>query len=305
MASGHSSRGQRRSLVYEWTDCLAHDSRCILHPPEGRLGHVPDTARKPPLGDTGWPDGNSVVEHNGCFWRSLSEQLGPLTAAAGVYAVAAVVVLISMLSGRQGRRTWRSLDRKYLYGCGTLFVSYMVFLYLGLGLADNRLQVLEVGLLNYLWPILTLLFSVLLLRKKPHWLLLPATVLALIGIVLVVVPHAATPGPGGWWQAAHEALLQHPLPLWLGLAAAVTWASYSTLTGAGQPGRPVGECTCSCWRRSRYSCRSACWPTSRVNGVSAAFRKSRFRGLQPMQRTGCGTWRCAREILFWLPPRRT
>ncbi len=162
--------------------------------------------------------------------HSLSEQLGPLTAAAGVYAVAAVVVLISMLSGRQGRRTWRSLDRKYLYGCGTLFVSYMVFLYLGLGLADNRLQVLEVGLLNYLWPILTLLFSVLLLRKKPHWLLLPATVLALIGIVLVVVPHAATPGPGGWWQAAHEALLQHPLPLWLGLAAAVTWASYSTLT---------------------------------------------------------------------------
>ncbi len=162
--------------------------------------------------------------------RSLSEQLGPLTAAAGVYAVSSVAALFAVWRNGSLRRDIQHLPRKYLFGCGAFFVSYMIFLYLGLGLAKDRQQVLEVGLLNYLWPILTLLLSVAFLGKKAGWLLLPATLLALAGIVLVLMPRAAMVGQGGWWNSVGSAVANHPVPLLLGLAAAVTWALYSTLT---------------------------------------------------------------------------
>ena len=43
---------------------------------------------------------------------------------------------------------------------------YMFSIYLGIGLASSRLQALEIGLLNYLWPALILVFSVFLLDKS-------------------------------------------------------------------------------------------------------------------------------------------
>lgn len=88
--------------------------------------------------------------------RSLSEQLGPVTAAAAVYSVAGTVSLARLVGCDANRRQIRQLPRKYLIGCGTLFIAYMLFLYLAIGLATDRQQVLEIGLLNYLWPTLTL-----------------------------------------------------------------------------------------------------------------------------------------------------
>ena len=65
------------------------------------------------------------------------------------------------------RRQIRHLPMRYLFGCGTLFVSYMLLLFLAIGAAQDRQQVLEVGLLNYLWPVLTLLLTAVMLKQIP------------------------------------------------------------------------------------------------------------------------------------------
>jgi len=157
--------------------------------------------------------------------RSVSEQLGPLTGAAAVHAVAGTAAVLSFLARPNRFRAVWLLPPKYLVGCGVLFVAYMILLYLGLGLAENRQQALEVGLLNYLWPVLTLLFSAILLRRKTRWTLLPGTLLAMFGIALVLAPESLSE-----WQLAPSLLGGNNTPRVLGALAAVTWALYSVLT---------------------------------------------------------------------------
>ena len=106
--------------------------------------------------------------------RSLSEQVGGLTTAASVYLVGGVICLLRLGWRGDSLRNFRRLPLRYLFGCGALFVFYMLVLYLAVGMAKNRQQVLEVGLMNYLWPALTIVFSVFLLNKKAGPLLFPA-----------------------------------------------------------------------------------------------------------------------------------
>jgi drug/metabolite transporter (DMT)-like permease len=157
--------------------------------------------------------------------RSLSERLGPLTAAAAVYGVGGLLAGGRLCWDEGARRKVRALPRRYLVGCGGLFVFYMLALFLAIGLSRSRQQVLEVGLLNYLWPTLTILFSLLLLGKRAGWLLLPGTLLALSGVFLVL-----TQGAEVSWRGVTGRLAENPAVYVLGLAAAVSWGLYSTLT---------------------------------------------------------------------------
>lgn len=169
------------------------------------------------------------------FSRSLTEQLGTFTAAALIYTAAGVLGLL-IASLRTGElQKINKLPRLYLVGCGTLFVIYIICLYLALGMAENRAQVLAVGLINYLWPALSLAFSIPLLKKRAGPLLVLGIVLALTGIWL------ATTGP----NLQVDNLYQEPkalIPYGLALTAAVSWALYSNLSrrwAAGDDGGGV------------------------------------------------------------------
>jgi drug/metabolite transporter (DMT)-like permease len=157
--------------------------------------------------------------------RSLSEQIGPLTAAAGVFTVSAISALIPLLLNRKRLQGALHLPRLYLMVCGALFVGYMILLFLAIGKAQNRQQALEVALLNYLWPTLTLLFSLPILGRKANWLLLPGTVLALAGVFIV-----ATIGGSVSWASFVHNLAANPAAYIMALLAALFWALYSGLT---------------------------------------------------------------------------
>ncbi|KGT34005.1 aromatic amino acid exporter, partial [Vibrio parahaemolyticus] len=75
---------------------------------------------------------------------------------------------------------------KYLIVGGAMFVCYEIFLALALGYSNSRAQAIEVSIVNYLWPALTVLFAVLGSNKKPNWLLYPAVTLAFIGVAWTV-----------------------------------------------------------------------------------------------------------------------
>jgi drug/metabolite transporter (DMT)-like permease len=157
--------------------------------------------------------------------RSLSEQLGPLTAGASVYLLGGFLCFGRLCLRKPAVGRFSALPRKYLVGCGGLFVIYTVFLYLAVGWAQDHAQVLEIGLVNYLWPALTILFALPLLKQRAGPLLVPGTLAALSGVVLVMFP-----GDGFSWRSFAGHLSNNPAAYSLALCAAISWALYSNLT---------------------------------------------------------------------------
>jgi drug/metabolite transporter (DMT)-like permease len=157
--------------------------------------------------------------------RSISEQVGPLTAGASVYVTGGLVLAVSLSFEKGSFSKLCNLPHTYLFGCGALFLAYTAALFLALGLATGREQAIEVGLVNYLWPALTILLSLVILSKQAHFGLIPGTLLALVGVVLVL-----TQGSSVSWQSLSANLAGNPVAYALGLVAAISWALYSNLT---------------------------------------------------------------------------
>jgi len=164
-----------------------------------------------------WSGSNAII-------RILTESLGVLTAAAAVYCLSGVLSLAFVLLRPARRRTLASLPRKYLFGCGGLFVLYTLAYYAALGRAADRTQVLEVGLVNYLWPSLTVVLAVPLLGKRARWFLYPGAATAFAGVVL-----ASMHQTGLSVSSLTTHLAASRLPYTAGLVAAVSWALYSNL----------------------------------------------------------------------------
>lgn len=53
-----------------------------------------------------------------------------------------------------------------LWLSGTLFVGYEISLALAIGLASDRCQSLELGMINYLWPCLTIVLAILFNQQR-------------------------------------------------------------------------------------------------------------------------------------------
>jgi len=165
--------------------------------------------------------------------RSAAEQLGPVTAGFSVYLFAGLLLTAYHFGRGRSIKPRQGLSRKYVVGCGALFVLYTIAFFFALGLAKDRNQTVEVGLLNYLWPALTLLFSLFILGNRGGVGLIPGTILAVGGVFLVV-----TQGATVSWGAFAASLIDNPAAYGLGLLAAVTWGLYSNL--ARRWGTPRG-----------------------------------------------------------------
>ncbi len=157
--------------------------------------------------------------------RSLTEQLKPFTAAASIYLLAGVIGCGYLAVARKARGQLFRLPALHLAGRGSLFVAYVVCIYLAIGLASSRQQAIEAGLINYLWPGLTLLLSVPILKNRARPGLLPGIVIAFAGAALAttqVEPFSV--------QAFLHNLRSGSVPYLFGLGAAITWALYSNLS---------------------------------------------------------------------------
>jgi len=157
--------------------------------------------------------------------RSLAEQMGPFLAAGTISLLGGVIGLIRLFWLGDPAARIRRLSARYLLGCGFFFVLYIFFLYAAVGLATDRLQALEIGLINYLWPVFILLFSLFLLKKKARWFLLPGTLFAVFGVFLAV-----TQGKSITWSSFSVNVVGNPLAYAFGLAAAISWGLYSNVT---------------------------------------------------------------------------
>jgi drug/metabolite transporter (DMT)-like permease len=137
----------------------------------------------------------------------------PFQLAAMTFAIGALVGALSFIGRSEAVKALRQPPVAWLVGVGGLF-GYHALYFLALRFAPPA----QAGLLNYLWPLLIVLFSSLLPgeRLAPHHLI--GAVLGLVGTVLLFAGNTGGFAPG-----------QVP-GLIAALAAAFVWATYSVLS---------------------------------------------------------------------------
>lgn len=154
--------------------------------------------------------------------RGIAENFGMAQGQFFLYLIAAVSLYFTV-----GLPNFRTMNRKYLFiGIPTAVASGLTFV-LAIFTSDGGAQTLEVGMVNYLWPSLTILFAVLFNGVKGRWWLWLGVALALYGILRILGGDA-----GLSWSGFCERFAHNPISYILALAAALTWSGFSSMTRA-------------------------------------------------------------------------
>lgn len=152
--------------------------------------------------------------------RVVAEQFSPVGGAALIYTTASLFLLITMGFPRLNRFSCR-----YLLIGGALFVSYEICLALALGMAHTRHQALEMSIINYLWPALTVLFSVLTCRVKVSRWVYPCIAIAFVGVAWAISGDA-----GLSLDQMAVRVASNPLAYTMAGLGAIIWAVYCNVT---------------------------------------------------------------------------
>jgi drug/metabolite transporter (DMT)-like permease len=153
------------------------------------------------------------------LYRNISETFGAVGGSALIFTFSGIV---ATLYG--GRAAFRGHSRLYLLVGGAMFVTYEIALALAVGLAQDRVQTVEVGMINYLWPSFTIGLAVLVGQARADFLLIPGILLSLVGVML------ASSGTGFSIHSMLGNIAGNPLPYFLALIAAITWPLYTIFT---------------------------------------------------------------------------
>lgn len=180
---------------------------------------IPEVLRNPTLiglmAPICWALGVSLV-------RGIAEGFGLAQGQTLLYFIAAVMLLFTV-----GLPDWRKVDPRYLFiGLPTANASSLCFC-LAIYFSAGGKQTMEVAMVNYLWPALTLLFAVLFNGVRSRWWIVPGTMIAFFGIVHILA------GSGGFsFEGFISRIADHPLGYILAVGSAVTWAGFSSMTRA-------------------------------------------------------------------------
>ncbi|MFP7009819.1 aromatic amino acid DMT transporter YddG [Klebsiella variicola] len=152
--------------------------------------------------------------------KSVSEGFGPVGGAALIYTCSAVLLLFTI-----GFPKIQKFPVSYLIIGSVLFVCYELCLSLSLGFTHSGRQAIEVGMVNYLWPSMTILLAVIVNRQKTSPLIIPGVILAIVGIGRVLG------GDGGFsLTEMMNNVMDNPLSYGLAFSGAVIWAIYCVVT---------------------------------------------------------------------------
>lgn len=152
--------------------------------------------------------------------KSVSEGFGAVGGAALIYTCSAVLLLFTV-----GFPQIHKFPRRYLIVGSVLFVCYELCLSLSLGFTDSGRQAIEVGMVNYLWPSMTILLAVIVNRQKTRLIIIPGVLLAVLGIGRVL--------GGDQGFSLNEMInnvMDNPLSYGLAFSGAIIWAVYCVVT---------------------------------------------------------------------------
>ncbi len=152
--------------------------------------------------------------------RNVSEQLGPIGGAASMYTVSSLFLILVM-----GLPDIRKFSKTYLIAGGAMFVCYEIFLSLALGMANDRHQAVEMAVINYLWPAMTVLVAVMMSKKKTNTFVYPSIFVAFFGVAWSIS------GEQGLSVSQISAnIATNPATYSMAFFGAIIWAVYCNFT---------------------------------------------------------------------------
>ena len=156
----------------------------------------------------------------------LVRAFGPMTALGLEFLIAGTILFIAA-SVRGDVRAMCGHRRAYYLLCGGCWAANMLLFMLGVAATTNPRELVAVGLINYLWPSLTVVFAVLLLKRRASLLLPVGLLLTMVGIVVGKL--AISPMTGG---ELLKLILVDPnlLAYSLVLVCAIAWGLYTNLS---------------------------------------------------------------------------
>ena len=128
-----------------------------------------------------------------------------------------------------------TFPKSYLFGCGALFVLYEILFSQAIGMTTNNIQAMEIGLINYLWPVLTVVFSIFINKQKVSFLIIPAIFLTISGMFLAVTGESSING-------FLKNISTNPISYIFIFLAAFSWGIYCNLSkkyGTGKNAVPL------------------------------------------------------------------
>ncbi len=158
--------------------------------------------------------------------RGIAEDFGMAGGSALMYLIAFILLLAIF-----GVPNFRAFSAKYLiFGVGSANICSLCFVF-SLAMSEGGTQTMQVGMVNYLWPCLTIVFAILFNGQKARWWVSVGVVLCMLGVMMVLG------GDGGIdLEELKSNFMRNPLCYGLAAAGAVTWAGYSSMTRAWSNG---------------------------------------------------------------------
>lgn len=159
--------------------------------------------------------------------RDVSELFGPIGGAALMYSVSALFLIMGMGPPKLG-----GFNKRYIIWGTALFALYEVCLALFVGLANNRHQAVEMAVINYLWPTLTILLSIIVNRSKVSFWIYPGMLLAFFGVAWCVGGDS-----GLSISSITNNFASNPTAYLLAFVAPFIWSVYCVITQKSSNGK--------------------------------------------------------------------
>ena len=152
--------------------------------------------------------------------RQVTERFGAEFGITLVYSISSVLLLAIF-----GLPHFKRMSKRYLLIGSSLFVVYELCYSFAIGYAQTAQQAIEVSVVNYLWPSLTMLALVAFKQLKFHWMLVVGISISIAGLGYIQL------GSGGFSLTQLFAnALTNPLSYGLAFMGALLWSIYCAFT---------------------------------------------------------------------------
>ncbi|PVZ84019.1 EamA family transporter [Serratia sp. S1B] len=152
--------------------------------------------------------------------KHISSAIGPHLGVTLIYTFSAILLLIVFKVPNL-----RTIPQKYLILSTLLFVAYELCFSFAIALSQNSQQAIELSIVNYLWPSLTIVAFVIFKELQFQFLIVLGFLLSITGIVFIQTGNGAF---SLTQVMAHVS--SNPLCYFLAFLGAVIWAFYCVVT---------------------------------------------------------------------------